>query len=87
MTTFHFQTHISSDGEFALPPIPEALRGDDVIVTIESVGKINDDQPRRKRTFEELCGVWDTEDRREDTERMVQAIHEGRLLGTEREPL
>ncbi len=56
-------------------------------------GKIGQNFPvpvavgKKKRTFEELCGVWDTEERREDTERMVQAIHEGRMLGTEREPL
>ncbi len=49
--------------------------------------KQDDAPPRRRRTFEELCGIWDTPERRADTERMVQAIHEGRLIGTEREPL
>jgi hypothetical protein len=38
-------------------------------------------------SFEELCGVWGKEEDREDVDRMVAAIHEGRLLGTEREPL
>ena len=44
-------------------------------------------KPKPKRSFEELCGVWGKEEDREDVDRMVAAIHEGRLLGTERESL
>ena len=39
------------------------------------------------RSFEELCGILGKEEDREDIARMVAAIHEGRLLGTERESL
>ena len=42
---------------------------------------------KTKRSFEELCGAWGKEEDREDIARMVAAIHEGRLLGTERETL
>ena len=81
MTTLHFQTHVTDVGEIALPPLPEIFFGERVTV------KINVKDSPLRRSFEELCGVWGNEEDQEDVDRMVAAIHEGRLLGTEREPL
>ena len=81
MTTFHFQTHVSDSGVIMLPPLPETFYGESVTVNVDT-----NDQPR-KRSFEELCGVWGNEEDRDDVDRMVAAIHESRLFGTKREPL
>ena len=80
MTTLHFQTHVSDSGVITLPP--DAFRGENVTVKVDVP---SDRIP--KRSFEELYSVWGNEDDREDVERMVAAIHEGRLLETEREAL
>ena len=81
MTTFHFQTHVSESGVMTLPPLPETFYGENVTVNV------NVKAPPHKRSFEELCGVWGSEEDRDDVDRMVAAIHESRLLGTKREPL
>ena len=81
MTTFHFQTHVSDSGVMTLPPLPETFYGENVTVKVD----VND--PPRRRSFEELCGVWGNEEDREDVDRMVAAIHESRLLETKRQPL
>jgi hypothetical protein len=88
MTTFHFQTHVSDSGEIVLPVSAKNLYGKNVVVDIgtDDGGNSMKDSSR-KRSFEELCGVWGKEEDREDIDQMVAAIHEGRLLGTEREPL
>ena len=80
MTTFHFQTHVSDSGVITLPPDAIDLYGKNVVVNVDLPSK-------PKRSLKELCGIWDNEEDREDIDRMVAAIHEGRLLGTEREPL
>jgi len=82
MTTFHFQTHVSDGGMITLPLLPETFYGESVTIKVD----VND-QPKRKRSFEELCGVWGNEEDREDVDRMVTAIHESRLLEMKREPL
>jgi hypothetical protein len=82
MTTFHFQTHVSDSGIITLPSHAENLYGQDVIVNVDLPLK-----QKKKRAFKEICGVWGKEEEREDVDRMVAAIHEGRLLGTEREAL
>ena len=82
MTTFHFQTHVSDSGVITLPPDVMDLYGKDVVVNVDLPSK-----PKPKRSIKELCGIWDNEEDREDVARMVAAIHEGRLLGTEREQL
>ena len=82
MTTFHFQTHVSESGVITLPPDARNLYGKDVVVNVDLPSK-----PKLKRSLRELCGIWDNEEDREDIDRMVAAIHEGRLLGTEREGL
>jgi hypothetical protein len=76
-----FQTHVSDSGVITLPPLPETFYGENVTV------KVDVKEQRHRRSFEELCGVWGNEEDCEDVDRMVAAIHEGRLLGTEREPL
>jgi len=81
MTTLHFQTHVSDSGVITLP-LPDAFRGENVTVKVDVP---SDRIP--KRSFEELCGVWSNEEDREDVDRMVAAIHEGRLLETKRESL
>ena len=82
MTTFHFQTHVSDSGVITLPPQAENLYGKIVVVNLDVPS-----EQKTKRSFEELCGVWGNEEDREDIDRMVEAIHESRLLGTERESL
>ena len=82
MTTFHFQTHVSESGVITLPPDARNLYGKDVVVNVDLPSK-----PKPKRSLRELCGIWDNEEDREDIDRMVAAIHEGRLLGREIEPL
>ena len=81
MTIFQFQTHVSDSGVITLPPLPETFCGENVTVKIDVKGSST------RRSFEELCGVWGNEEDREDVDKMVAAIHEGRLLGTEREQL
>ena len=81
MTIFQFQTHVSDSGVITLPPLPNTFYGENVTVKVNVKGS----SPRR--SFEELCGVWGNEEDREDVDQMVAAIHEGRLLGTEREQL
>ena len=82
LTTFHFQTHVPGSGGITFPPLPETFRGEEVTVKVD----VNT-EPKPKRTFAELCGAWGKEEDREEIDRMVAAIHEGRLLGTERESL
>ena len=78
MTTFHFQTHVSESGVITLPPDARNLYGKDVVVNVDLPSK-----PKPKRSLRELCGIWDNEEDCEDIDRMVAAIHEGRLLGRE----
>ena len=82
MTTFHFQTHVSDSGVITLPPDAMNFYGKNVVVNVDLPAK-----PKSERSLKELCGIWDNEEDREDIDRMVAAIREGRLLGTEREPL
>jgi len=60
---------------------------DDKRSTEEIIRDIYESRTIGKRSFEELCGVWSGEENDEDVDRMVAAIHEGRLLGTEQETL
>ena len=80
-TTLHFQTHVSDSGEITLP-LPDSFRGEDITVKVDVSS-----ERTPKRSFEELCGVWGNEEDRADIDRMVAAIHEGRLLETKRESL
>jgi hypothetical protein len=82
MTTFYFQTHVSNNGVITLPPHAENFYGKDVVMNVDLPSK-----QMPKRSFEELCGVWDKKEEWEDVDRMVAAIHENRLQGTEREAL
>jgi len=82
MTTFHFQTHVSDSGMITLPALPETLHGANVTVKIDQNVK-----PKRELRSDRICGAWGEKEDREDIDRIVAAIHEGRLLGTERKPL
>ena len=82
MTTFHFQTHVSDSGVITLPSLPSDFYGEEVVVNVDLPS-----ERKPKRSFEKLCGVWGNEEDREDIDRMVAAIRESRLLGTERETL
>ena len=87
MTTFRFQTHVSESGVMALPPLPETFYGENISVKIDVSDQLQRADVPPRRSFEELCGVWGHEEDREDVDRMVAAIHESRLLNTEREQL
>ena len=80
MTTFHFQTHVSESGVITLPPLPATFYGEDVTVNVDVRLK-----PKREISLDELCGAWGNEEDRDDVDRMVAAIHEGRIIGQEKD--